>query len=145
MADAPLTAADLEKAKADAIAGERSYRKMFSTIVTSTGLSGKAAEEFESTFYGRAESDLKFLASHAIGSRAKAVGEGSGRNEPQAGEKAGEDPAAVVEAEAGKRFDTEAVVRKQFSVTTNDPNSDQWKTARGRYLAAARRSFLAGK
>lgn len=130
---------DAEKIRHDAVEGERTYRKMFGTVIKSAGLTGEAAEDFEETFYGRDEKDLKFLASHAIGTRAKPVGEGSG-----AGEQEQREPtdAAKAEADAGKRFDDEPAVRSMYGHHINDRESQEYKSARGRHVAAARRRML---
>lgn len=140
------TTPDIEKVKADAIAAERARRKTFGTILSTAGVTQKEDLEELEAFYeqGMDEKQLKFLASRTIGARAKAVGEGSGNPEPKPGEKQpGKDPAAAAESEAGKRFDEEPSLRRSYSVTSNDPSSEQWKTARGRHVAAARRRFLA--
>lgn len=132
----PIDVEAIKKAAADkAVADERTYRSMFNTVTASAGLTGKDAEKFETDFYGRAETDLKFLASHAIGTRAKPVGEGSGGPEGKEVDEIGK----VGEA-AGKRFDDEPAVRSMYGNNLRDKDSDSYKSARGRHVAAARRS-----
>lgn len=139
--DAAIKAAR-EEAAAQAVTQERAYRSMFSTVVASAGLTGEAAVKFEKDFYGRAETDLKFLASHAIGNRTQPIGEGSGEKAKEKKPGETDDKLAQAEADAGKRFDETASLRRTYGVTNSDSASDQWKSGRGRYVAAARKRYL---
>lgn len=123
--------AAVNKAKEDAVKEERAYREMFETTLNSAGLTGKAAEDFKK-FYGRPEADLKFLASNAIGNRAKPVGEGSG--EPE--KKAEEDKAKKeIRDYCEKRFANEARIRKQYRVGTNNAEDAGYKAGLEKFIA----------
>jgi len=134
------------KAAVDAaLKAEREYRAMFNTALSTAGLTGEAAQKFEADFYGKCdEKQIKFLVSSAVALRAGPVGEGSGMTEEQQKLEAQkkDNPAAAAEAAAGKRFDEESSLRRSYGVTTNDTASDQYKSMRGRHVAAARRRFL---
>ena len=128
--------ATIEQARAEAIEQERKYRKTFSTILSTAGITGKAAEDFEK-FYGRSEEDLKFLAQHAIVNRAKSVGEsGTGEADPPATEQ--QKKQKEVEAAQTKRFAQHADVRRSFGVGTDDAESAEFQAGLKRYLAACR-------
>lgn len=135
-----LTQADVDAAAVKAVEKERAYRKAFSTIVGEAKMDQATATEFEESFYGQDEKTLKFFASKVLGTRAKPIGEGSGAHESQQRQPDEvEAKLKEVEASAGKAFDETPQVRRMYSCIVNDPNSDQWKTARGRHVAAARR------
>jgi ATP-dependent protease ClpP protease subunit len=140
-APAATTTVDLDKAvneaRTKAVAEERAYRGMFSTIVQSAGLKDAAAvADFEKNFYGRAESDLKFLAQHAIGTRAKPLGEGSGEPEPVAGAKTDADKAArEIREYCADRFATDASMRRRFKVNSTNIEDAGYKAGLDRYVA----------
>lgn len=136
-----LTQADIEKAKKEALEGERAYRKMFATVLKSTGLTGKAAEEFETTFDGKDEPTLKFFAKQVLAARGKGLGESAADEESPDGKKL--TPVEEAEKEAGGRFDAEPSLRRTFGLAKDDTSSDAFKTMRGRYVASAKRRFLA--
>jgi hypothetical protein len=131
------------KAKADAIAlgakQQREYRAMFSTVLASAKLDGAAATDFEKQFYGRSETDLKFLASHAIGQRAQAVGEGTPGN--------GEGEALTVEAKADKEVEAECSkrwandrrLRQMHGCRASDANDPIYKDRLARFIAAEKK------
>ena len=135
--DANAHAAAIETAKQEAIKEEREYAKAFNTAIATAGISGKAAEEFTTTFYGRRLEDVKFLASAAIGSRAKPVGEGSGDSSKTDAEK---------QAEADKKFEAECAARfaaktesgearyALLGVKNSDPTSDEYKAGLRRFV-----------
>lgn len=134
---------DVEKVKAEAVTAERTRRKMFSTILSTANVTRKEDIAELEQFYedGMDEKQLKFLASRTIGARARAVGDGSG--EPERKEQTPEQTElAKVEKAASDRFDEELSVRRMFGVTTADKESDAYKTARGRYVAAQRKQHL---
>ena len=124
------------KARDEGVKAERDYRALFSGIVASAKLDAPAAVEFEKQFYGRAEADLKFLASHAIGQRAQAVGESA----PGNGEGQGLSAEAKLEKDtadaAAKRFAAEASVRLLFGVNQSQgAETEAYKAALNRYVA----------
>jgi len=127
------------------------YESDFSTAMNAAGLTGDAAKNFRKTFHFTENGDkkwdidaVKFCASQALAARATAVGEGSG--EPEKKQVSKDDEAiAKVEAEAGKRFDEEPSLRRTYGVTSKDTGSDQYKSGRGRYVAAARRRHVESK
>ena len=113
---------------------------MFNTVVSTAGLDATASGAFEKEFYGRAETDLKFLASHAIGQRAKAVGEtnpGNGEGEQKT------DAAkalAMIEKTATDRFNAEPKLRRMFGVPMSSGQNDPgYKAAMTRYVALAQK------
>lgn len=126
-----VASVDIEAVKAQAVKSEREYASNFRAALSAAGIKDKAAEEFETKFYGRAIDDVKFLASHAIGTRAKALGEG------EAQEKKPEEKAAEsVEADATKRFAAEADLRKLYGVGPyDDAETTVYKAGFKRYLA----------
>jgi ATP-dependent Clp endopeptidase proteolytic subunit ClpP len=131
----------LAKARDEGVKAERDYRAMFNTVLSTAKLDAVAATDFETQFYGRDEKDLKFLASHAIGQRAQAVGEGGiGNGE---GEKAADDAAKAdkaIEDEATKRFASESNVRQMFGLSLSTGSDDPaYKSALGRYIAQHRK------
>jgi ATP-dependent protease ClpP protease subunit len=128
-------AAAVNLAKAEAVKAEREYRTEFDTIVKTSGLTGKSLEDFNN-FYGKPIADLKFIATNAMTIRAAAVGESAGAADKKP------TPVEAAEAEAGKRFDDHSEVRSMFATNLSDPESAEWKSARGRCVAAARRRFL---
>jgi hypothetical protein len=136
--DAEVTAA-IEAAKKEAIKGEQEYRNQFDTITSAAGITGENLGKFHKEFYSLPLNQVKFLADNALASRAKPVGEGSAAAATAQTDE--EKQLAQVEAEAGKRFDEEEGVRRSFNVRTNDKNSDQYKSAKGRFVAAAKRRF----
>ena len=103
------------KARDEGMKAERDYRGMFNTVIGTAGLDTAGATEFEKEFYGRSETDLKFLASHAIGKRAKAIGEAApGNGEDEAVTDAAEKD---LEAAAVKRFASSPDTRLLFGVS----------------------------
>ena len=134
---------DQAKARAQAIAEgkkeEREYRAMFSTVVASAKLDAAAATDFEKQFYGRNETDLKFLASHAIGQRAKPVGEstpGNGEGEAVNAEAKAE---KEIEAKAQARFAAEPEVRRLFGLSLSiESDAPEYVAALKRYVARER-------
>ena len=127
------------------------YESDFSTAMNAAGLTGDAAKNFRKTFHftenGGKVWDMeavKFCASQALAARATAVGEGSGEPEKKPANK-DDEAIAKVEAEAGKRFDEEPSLRRTYGVTSKDTGSDQYKSGRGRYVAAARRRHVESK
>ncbi len=139
LASATPAEAALAKAREDGVKTEREYRAMFNTVVAAAKLDAPGAVDFEKQFYGRNESDLKFLASHAIGQRAKPVGEVA----PGNGE--GETPSPEVKADkelvdtATKRFAAEPEVRRMFGLHSSCVAGDaQYDAALSRYVARER-------
>jgi len=132
-----ITAADVEKAAKDAVTSERAYRKMFGTIIQTAGLKDKAADDFETTFYGRAEADLKFLAQHAIGSRATALGEGNGHKEQPEKEK--QDAETELTTYCTKKFSTDASMRRRYRVNTTDTEAAEYKAGFSRFMAVEKK------
>jgi ATP-dependent Clp endopeptidase proteolytic subunit ClpP len=136
---APVATEALAQAREEGVKAERSYRTMFNSVAATAKLDAPAAAEFETQFYGRAEPDLKFLASHAIGQRAKPLGEegiGNGEGESQtAAEKADKE----LEANATQRFAAEPKVRQAFglpmSIGAADPT---YQAVLKRYVARER-------
>lgn len=124
-------------AKAEAVKQERDYRAMFTTVIASANLAGDAAAKFEKEFYGRPESDLKFLASHAIGARAVAVGEGSGEPENQGtpDQKEIEKQKTEIVAYCAGRFAKESSLRRTYKVNNANPESAEYKAGLARYIA----------
>lgn len=114
------------------VKAEREYAKGFHTAVSAAGLTGKAAEEFETNFYGLDLKQVKFLAANAIGARAKAVGESSGE-----GGRENDEVAAITER-ATKRFNTDATFRRHFmgGFPNSDVSSPEYQQALKRYVAA---------
>lgn len=131
---AGLTQADIDKAKTEAIEQERGYRRMFGTIVKSAKLDGAAAEEFEKNFYGRAEADLKFLAQHAIGERAKPLGEGSGNPEPRPATET-DKAAEQIKTHCAKRFAAEPAWRRRFGVNTANAKDPAYQAGLEKFIA----------
>ena len=137
---AKLSDEDVAKARAQALADgrkeEREYRAMFSTVVASAKLDTAAASDFEKQFYGRSETDLKFLASHAIGQRAQAVGEGAPGN--------GEGQQLTADARAEKeltdectaRWTNDARLRRMHGCRADDANDPIYKDRLARYIRA---------
>ena len=128
------------KARDEGMKAERDYRNMFNTTVGAAGLDAAGATEFEKQFYGRSETDLKFLASHAIGKRARALGEeapGNGEGEQKTDAAKAE---AIVGKAAAERFNSERQVRQMFgilgSVSATDPS---YQAAMNRYVASAQK------
>lgn len=139
----PAAAPDTEKlvaqARAEGVKAEREYRAMFNTVVATAKLDAKASAEFEKEFYGRNEADLKFLASHAIGTRAQALGEqapGNGEGEQLTPEAKAEKD--MIDA-ATKRFASEPKVRSMFGLSGEGPDAPAYKAALARYLDSERR------
>lgn len=127
-------AAAVNKAKQEGIEAERAYRTMFNTVLATAKLTGEAATEFETNFYGRAESDLKFLASHAVGQRAQAVGEGA----PPAPDKV-EAELAKIDDECKQRFASDRRLRQIYHCNSGDPKSADYQRGLARYIAAERK------
>lgn len=128
-----------EEGMAAGKAEEAKYRTMFNTVVASANLDKASAEEFEKSFYGRAEADLKFLASHAIGQRAKAVGEGTPGNGEGQQKTEDEKADADLVAKAEKRFAENLDVRRMFGLASNVGSEDQaYVNALKRYVARER-------
>lgn len=125
---------DIEAAKTEAVATERAYRKEFSACLAIATLDAKAAADFETKFYGRPIEDVKFLASNAIGTRAKPVGEGSGE-----GEKTPADAEAVKNADSDKahraRWDSEPGLRRMYGCDSSDKSNAKYTAGLDRYLA----------
>ena len=134
--------AALAKAREDGMKGEREYRAMFNTVLSTAGLDAAGAADFEKQFYGRSEPDLKFLASHAIGQRTTPVGEqgtGNGEGENGAAAKAKQADEALV-ADATKRFNAEPRIRRMFGVLGSVAETDPvYKNALTRYVASAQK------
>lgn len=126
-----ITAADVSKAATDAVEKERAYRRDFTTAVAAAGMDAKVAADFEVKFYGRPIEDVKFLASNAIGVRAKAVGEG---NSDTPENKQDADPEKKISDEAGKRFDSDSSVRRSYGLRNDDVASDEYKNVRQRHI-----------
>ena len=135
----PTNEAALTKARNDATEAERSYRSMFNTVVETTKLAGEDAKKFEKDFYGRAESDLKFLASHSIGERAKPVGEGAPGNGEGDADPTNKEADKVV-ATAKKRWDDEPRLRKMHGCLTSNPDDAQYKDRMNRYVRAVNKN-----
>ena len=133
-------AAAMAKAHDEGVKAEREYRGMFNTVVAAAKLDGPAAAEFEKTFYGRAEADLKFLASHAIGQRAKPVGEqASGNAEGEAKKDDAAKAEKAIEDKATERFNSTPDVRRMFGLAMSAGEQDpQYQTALKRYVARER-------
>lgn len=118
---------------------EAEYRAMFNTVVVASKLDATSAAEFEKNFYGRAEADLKFLASHAIGQRATPIGEqapgnGEGQQENDETKKDNE-----LVASATKRFAESLDVRRMFGLNSQAGSDDPaYQAALKRYVARER-------
>ena len=126
------------KAMAEGVKQEREYRAMFSTILATTKLDATAAADFEKQFYGRSETDLKFLASHAIGQRATPVGEeGAGNAEGHASDEEKADKALVAACE--KRFADDKSFRRVMGCASANPEDATYKAKLARYIAAERK------
>lgn len=134
----PEPAVDLDairkQATDKAVTEERAYRSMFTTVVASAKLTGADAEKFEKDFYGRAEADLKFLATHAIGTRATPVGEGSGEQEKKT-ETDADKSAKVISDYCANRFKNDASMRRRFKVNTTNAADQAYKDGLARYIA----------
>ena len=125
-----------EEGQAAGIQAEREYRGMFNTVVHEAKLDSTAAGEFEKQFYGRSETDLKFLASHAIGQRSKAIGEGN----PGNGEGESLDAQAKADKDAAdkatKRFAETPEVRRMFGLNASaGADAPDYQSALKRYVA----------
>lgn len=136
-------AEDKAKARAMAIAEgakqEREYRAMFTSVTASAKLDAAAATDFEKQFYGRSESDLKFLASHAIGQRAKPVGEGTpgnGEGEALTAEAKAE---KSVEVECEKRWSSDRRLRQMHGCRASDKNDPIYKDRLARFVAVEKK------
>lgn len=118
---------------------EAEYRAMFTTVVAAAKLDPTAAVEFEKTFYGRAEADLKFLASHAIGQRAKPLGEGApGNGEGEQAPDAEKADQTLVKT-ATERFSANLELRKMFGLGSYAQADDPaYQAALKRYMARER-------
>jgi ATP-dependent Clp endopeptidase proteolytic subunit ClpP len=121
---------------------EAEYRAMFNTVVATAKLDTVGAAEFEKTFYGRAEADLKFLASHAIGQRAKPLGEGTpgnGEGEQVAVKAMAEadDKALIAECEA--RWAKDRSLRLMHGCVSNSAEDPVYKNRLARYVAAEKK------
>lgn len=116
----------------EGVKAERQYATDFQTALDAAKITGPAAAELRKTHYGRPIEDIKFLASHAIGERAKPVGESAGGTEQTEDQK--------VEAEATQAFKTNAATRHNFAPALryhDSENSDEYKNALRRYVALA--------
>ena len=131
---APISQADLEAAKRQAVEDERKYAAEFDTAVTASGMDAAKAAQFRKDFYGRPIADVKWLATNAIGARATAVGEGGAAPE-QPKDKKNEDPEKAITDAAVKRFDAEQGVRNMFGAKHAVKGTDQYKAACDRYVA----------
>ena len=141
--DGKFSAAKVAEEREAAKKEEREYAKAFRTALGTAGISGKDAEEFETKFYGRPIEDVKFLASHAIGARAKPVGEGAegkdGKGSAGDGKETPEEKEAkAIEADATQHFAATRQVRISFGVRTEDKDSDEYKAGLKRYVARCR-------
>jgi ATP-dependent protease ClpP protease subunit len=128
---AAVATASAEASK-KAIEGERAYRSMFNTIMATAKLTGEAAANFEKQFYGRAEADLKFLAEHAIGNRAQAVGEGSGQQEQ--GTAAADKAAADIRTFCVEQLAKNKTMRSAFRVTSLDPKDPTYVDGLAKFI-----------
>ena len=141
--DPQLHAAELETAKTEAVAAERAYRKDFTTAMHAAKLEGAEADKFETDFYGRDLADVKFLASKAIGDRAKAVGEGGAATvvktdaEKATDAKVAEDTA--IAENCAKRFAADGDLRALWGVQTDNAEAPAYKVALGRFVAQEQR------
>ncbi len=135
-------ALDAQKIRDDAIASERAYAGDFQTAMHSAELKDKAADDFRKEFYGRPIADVKYLAAHSIGQRAKPVGEGEG-------EKTAPKPEEVA---AKKEADFVAQCETDFNAELPDGNKrygmfgvkqgkgdPRYKEMLARYIAAERK------
>jgi ATP-dependent protease ClpP protease subunit len=137
---APVAETSLSKAREEGARVEREYRAMFNTVLDSAKITGEAAKNFEKEFYGRAEADLKFLASHSIGTRAQPLGESApGNGEGDPGSTA--NPEAKAVTDAGKRWANDARLRRMHGCTTDNVEDPQYKNKLARYLRVAAKSF----
>lgn len=137
--DAKVIAQAREDGIAEGRKIEAEYRAMFNTVVSAAKLDATSAAEFEKSFYGRAEADLKFLASHAIGQRAKPLGEGAPGNSE--GDQVSDEAKAdkEVEASATKRFNENLEVRRMFGLSSQIGSDDPaYQSALKRYVARER-------
>jgi ATP-dependent Clp protease, protease subunit len=133
----------LAKAREDGMAAgrkaEADYRAMFNTVIATAKLNAVGAAEFEKEFYGRAEADLKFLASHAIGQRAKPLGEGAPGNGEGEQKSDAQKADAELEAMATKRFAETLEVRRMFGLSSQSTSDDPaYQSALKRYVARER-------
>ena len=136
---APVATEALAQAREEGAKGERSYRGMFNTVVGTAGLDAAGATEFEKQFYGRNETDLKFLASHAIGQRAKPLGEGNDKNSEGENDAKAKAEKKLVDDATG-RFNAQPQLRRAFgllgSVQASDPS---YQDALKRYVASTQK------
>jgi ATP-dependent Clp endopeptidase proteolytic subunit ClpP len=126
---------DIEAIKAETIKVEREYRKAFTTAVCTANLSPTAADKFETDFYGRPIADIKFLASNAIGMRAKPVGEG-GTGDPPAGAGKPADTKPTSAEAASARWHSDKRLRTMFGVHNDDQSSPQYRRKMAAFVAA---------
>jgi hypothetical protein len=133
--------AAIAKAREDGKSEERAYRNMFNTVLGTAKLDASGAVEFEKQFYGRPETDLKFLASHAIGQRAKPLGEGSpGNGEGESVTDAAKADQKTV-AEATERFASTPTVRRMFGLTAAlSADHPLYKASLEKYIAGFRQA-----
>jgi hypothetical protein len=129
------------QAKKDALAEERTYAKMFGTVLSTTGLKGEAAEKFQAQFYDRhlSEDDLKFFAQSIIRERTQPAGEGGAPIDTDK-EKDDEDPDKDVVEAATKRFSTSATTRGIMKVISSDPNSPDYKEGLAKYVRLSKKN-----
>ena len=128
----------------EAVAQEREYRKAFNTAVKAAGITGKEAEDFETTFYGKDLGMVKQVCSYRIAGRAQPAGEGSGDSAPaQGADPAGAEGKAAaaagdkkIEEEATARWHTDARLRRMHNVTTSNREDGGYKACLARYIQA---------
>lgn len=123
----------IEAAKTEGAKAQRAYDAEFNTALATSGIEGKAAEEFRASFDGLPIKQIKFLASCAIAKRATAVGEGTGGEQKK--DKPGDDEATITASE-GKRFDEDRNLRRTWNLRNEDSTSAEYKGVRERFIAA---------
>lgn len=131
----------LAKARDEGVKQEREYRAMFNTVVATAKLDAAAATDFEKQFYGRSETDLKFLASHAIGQRTQAVGEGGvgngeGEKAADAAKNAADKADQALKDQCTKRWASDRSLRQMHGCATSNPADPVYQARLARFIAA---------
>lgn len=139
-----MTPQEIQQMKADAkkeaIEEEKTYAKMFGTVLSTTGLTGEDAEKFKEQFYDRhaSEADLKFFAQSVVRNRATPAGEGSGNAEEK--KVVDEDPDKDIIEECTKRFSMDSTFRGNFKVSSSSPDADDYKRGLASYIRLAKKN-----
>lgn len=123
-----------EQLRREGIEQERAYRKDFTTCLNAAGITGKRAEEFEQ-FYGQPISNIKFMASLAIGLRATAAGEGNA-DPVKTPEVLATEKETASSAKDETRWHNDQRLRRLHGVLTSNKADAGYKHKLARYLAA---------